>query len=306
MRNAALALAGLVLVACSSDGGGPPTGNTQTGTIAGQVIDADSGNAGVSGVSVQLAGPGGTQTVTTAAGGAFTAAGLAAGSWQATLQLPAAYRLAAGETLTRSATVAANQTATLTTYRMARPKGNAAGSASAQGTPVAGGMVAASRAGFAGGSATPTAAGFTITNLVAGPWTLTYTPPGTHVLAPGESGTRNVVIAENQTTTAAAFQLEPPGTPGVVIINLSGTTFVNGTITIPAGTTVRWVNQDGGTHTVTPENASQQGGFARQTTSAPGTVLEHTFTVPNQTYRYRCEPHSSNFTTGMVGAITVT
>jgi plastocyanin len=56
---------------------------------------------------------------------------------------------------------------------------------------------------------------------------------------------------------------------------------------------------------VTPENSSQAGVGARQTTSSPGVVFEHTFTVANQTYRYRCEPHSADFTSGMVGVITV-
>lgn len=295
--------AGLLLMACSGDGG---TGSTPTGTITGQVIDADSGSAGVPGVSVQLAGGSGSQTVVTGTGGAFTLGNAAAGAWTATLQLPASYRLAANESGTRTATVTADQTATLTQFRMARPKGSVTGTATADGAGVAGGSVAAARGGFTGLSATPAAAGYTIAGLAVGPWTLTYTPPSTHVLASGESGTRMVTIAEGQTTAATAFQLQPAAPSQVREIRLSAETFVGGTITIPPGTTVRWINEENVFHTVTPENATQSGVWQRQTTSAPGTVLEHTFTVPSQTYRYRCEPHSSSFTAGMVGTITVT
>jgi plastocyanin len=294
--------AGVGLSACSGDG--PPTGNSQTGTIAGQVIDADSGNSGVAGVSVQLAGPAGTQTVTTGAGGGFSVANAATGAWTATLQLPASYRLAASETGTRSSTVTASQTTTLANFMMARPKGSVTGTATEGSAGIAGGTVSATRPGFTTRDATPTAAGYTIANLAVGPWSLAYTPPETHDLVSGESGTRTVTIAENATATATAFELEDA--PVVVEIRLNGTTFENGTITIAPGTTVRWINVDGVGHTVTPENTSQPGVWSRQVTSSPGTVFEHTFTVPSQTYRYRCEPHSSSFTSGMVGVITVT
>jgi plastocyanin len=298
--------AGVGLGACSS-GDGPPTGNSQTGTIAGQVIDADSGNSGVSGISVQLAGPAGTQTVTTGAGGGFSVANAATGAWTATLQLPASYRLAANETGTRSSTVTASQTTTLAMFLMARPKGSVTGTATEGSAGIAGGTVAATRPGFTVHDATPTAAGYTIADLASGPWSLAYTPPATHDLVAGESGTRTVTIAEGATATASAFELEDaPPQSQVVEIRLNGTTFENGTITIAAGTTVRWINVDGADHTVTPENASQSGVWQRQVTSSQGTVFEHTFTVSNQTYRYRCEPHSTNFTSGMVGVITVT
>ena len=297
--------AGVGLGACSS-GDGPPTGNSQTGTIAGQVIDADSGNSGVSGISVQLAGPAGTQTVTTVAGGGFSVANAATGAWTATLQLPASYRLAANETGTRSSTVTASQTTTLSMFLMARPKGSVTGTATEGSTGIAGGTVAATRPGFTAHDATPTAAGYTIADLAVGPWSLAYTPPATHDLVSGESGTRTVTIAEGATATASAFELEDKPQSQVVEIRLNGTTFQNGTVTIAPGTTVRWINESGGPHTVTPENTSQSGVWQDQTMSTQGQVFEHTFTVPNQTYRYRCEPHSTSFTSGMVGVITVT
>lgn len=297
--------AGLVVAGCSD--GGPPTGNNPNGTIAGQVIDADSSNSGVPGVSVQLVGPAGTQSITTGAGGAFSVGNAAPGAWTATLQLPATYRLATTETGMRTSTVTAGQTSTLTQFRMARPKGSVTGTAVEDDAGIAGGTVAATRAGFTTRNATPTVAGYTIADLVTGPWTLAYTPPASHRVVPGQSSTRSVTIADGATVTASAFELEPaPPAPQVVEIHLNGSSFLNGTITIAAGTTVRWINDDGQPHTVTPENSSQAGVWARQTTSSPGLVFEHTFSVANQTYRYRCEPHSTNFTNGMVGVITVT
>jgi plastocyanin len=76
-------------------------------------------------------------------------------------------------------------------------------------------------------------------------------------------------------------------------------------ITIRAGSTIRWVNQSGLFHTITPQNTAQAGVWQRAETAANGTVLEHTFSTAGQTYNYRCEPHSSSFTSGMVGTITV-
>jgi plastocyanin len=183
--------------------------------------------------------------------------------------------------------------------------GTVTGTAVSGGSGVAGGSVVASRAGSADRTATPTAAGYTIGNLAVGTWSLAYTPPTTHVLASGEDGSRSVAISDGQTTTASAFQLDPAA-PGVVEVRLSGTSFLPGAITVSPGTTVRWINDTSDSHTVTPENTSQPGVWQRQTTSSQGTVFEHTFSVANQTYRYRCEPHSTNFTSGMVGTVTVT
>jgi plastocyanin len=295
----------LMLTACGSDGGGPPTGNA-TGTITGRVVDADSGDAGVPGVTVQLAGPSGTQTVTTVATGSFSLANAATGGWQATLQLPSSHRLAASETGTRTATVSAGQTATLTQFRMARPHGSVEGSAREGTTTIAGGSVVAARGGFTSRTATPTASGYTIGDRPVGTWSQTNTPPASHELATGENGTRTVSIAENVAASASPFQLTPVSSPQLVVITLSGTTFVGGTVTIAPGTTVRWVNDSNTLHTITPENGSQAGVWQRRETSTTGTVFEHTFTEPNQVYRYRCEPHSSDFQNGMVGQITVT
>lgn len=308
MKDACVCLvaAGLVLVACSGGGDGPPTGNNQTGTISGQVVDSDSSDAGVTGVSIQLAGPSGTQTVTTGAGGAFSLSNAATGSWTVTLQVPSSYRLAANESGTRTASVSGGQTATLTRFQMARPRGGLSGTATSEGTAVAGGSVAATRTGFGARSATPTTAGYTMSDLPVGTWALAYTPPSTHVLAQGENGMRTVAVTEGATASVSAFQLAPAPPSQIVEIHLSGTSFQPSTVTIAAGTTVRWINDANVSHTITPENSSQAGVWQERSTSTQGVVFEHTFSVSNQTYRYRCVPHSSNFESGMVGVITVT
>jgi plastocyanin len=89
-------------------------------------------------------------------------------------------------------------------------------------------------------------------------------------------------------------------------IHLTGNfAFAPNDITIQAGTRVRWVNDVAVFHTITPENAQQPGVWADAEVATAGQTFEHTFNTPGQTYRYRCRPHSSNFTTGMVGVIRV-
>jgi plastocyanin len=88
-------------------------------------------------------------------------------------------------------------------------------------------------------------------------------------------------------------------------VHLTLSAFTPGNITIAAGTTVRWISDTSEDHTITPENTNQPGVWQRRVITSSGERFEHTFTVSGQTYRYRCEPHSSSFTQGMVGTITV-
>jgi plastocyanin len=93
----------------------------------------------------------------------------------------------------------------------------------------------------------------------------------------------------------------PPPPGGTVIINLTaGLRFVPAEVTIAPGTTVRWVYQGGGGHTVTPGNAGQDGVWARQVMNGGGQTFEHTFNVGGQTYDYFCEPHELQGMTGRV------
>jgi plastocyanin len=91
----------------------------------------------------------------------------------------------------------------------------------------------------------------------------------------------------------------PPNTVTVGAITFSPN------LTVPVNTKVTWVSESVVAHSITPENPNQAGAWQAVEFSKTGTVLEHTFTVANQTYRYRCIFHSSNFTAGMVGTIVV-
>lgn len=92
---------------------------------------------------------------------------------------------------------------------------------------------------------------------------------------------------------------------GTVEVHMTAGSFSPANVTIRAGSSIRWVNDVGVTHTITPQNTSQVGVWARTLSSATGTALTHQFSTAGQTYNYRCEPHSSSFTSGMVGTITV-
>jgi plastocyanin len=301
-----LSMTTFVLAACGSDGPSDPPPSV-TGTITGSVIDVDSGGSGMAGVSVSLQGSAGTQTVTTTSGGGFSLANAAVGSWQASLQVPGTHLLESGQTATRTVSVTAGQTATVEPFRLVRPRGTVTGSVELDGVGVASGGVSATRGGFSNRNATPAASGAFDLELAAGAWTLIYTPGTGHQLVSGETGTRTVTVVADQTVTVSPFEIAVQSTPSVVEIHLTQTSeFSPASVSISPGTTVRWINDAAIEHTITPENASQPGVWQRQTTSTAGVVFEHQFNEANQTYRYRCEPHSSNFETGMVGVITVT
>src|SRR5690606_41386303 len=85
------------------------------------------------------------------------------------------------------------------------------------------------------------------------------------------------------------------------IVTLSANAFVPADLTIDAGTTVRW-EVDVGAHTVTPDNASQQGAWQGTGTLNPDDSFEFTFNQAGQTYDYHCIFHQA---TGMTGRIVV-
>ncbi|MBW3582666.1 MAG: cupredoxin domain-containing protein [Euryarchaeota archaeon] len=79
------------------------------------------------------------------------------------------------------------------------------------------------------------------------------------------------------------------------------------TITIEAGTTVRWVNDGGGFHTVTSSDSIEAGkrdanGDFDATLSSRGKTYERTFDELGE-YPYFCQPHTG---ADMVGTIVVT
>jgi plastocyanin len=70
------------------------------------------------------------------------------------------------------------------------------------------------------------------------------------------------------------------------------------TLTVPAGTTVTWTNEDGVAHTVTWDDRSVDSGLINQ-----GGTFSFTFDTPG-TYGYFCIPHGSPGA-GMHGTIVV-
>lgn len=181
--------------------------------------------------------------------------------------------------------------------------GTIAGQVSEAGTGVEGARIALS----GGDTRTTDGSGqFRFDALSPATYTLTLTAPTGFSLGAGETAAKSVAVQAGRTATLNWALERPTGGPPVREIRLTaGQEFSPAALTIPAGTTVRWINEAAMFHTVTPENESQPGVWSRRTTNSTGVVFEHTFTASGQTYRYRCEPHSSGFTSGMVGVIQV-
>jgi plastocyanin len=75
-------------------------------------------------------------------------------------------------------------------------------------------------------------------------------------------------------------------------------------VTVKAGTTVRWVNEDPVFHTVTSTDSLDRlrpNGVFNRSLFARGDAFEYTFTRPG-TYHYFCQPHSA-FMTGTVRVV---
>ncbi len=88
--------------------------------------------------------------------------------------------------------------------------------------------------------------------------------------------------AADPASSASAQQVAKADEPQVTINNFQ---FEPATLTVPAGTTVTWTNQDGDTHTVTAANRL----FSSEVLD-PGQSFTHTFATPG-TYSYYCAIH---------------
>ena len=75
-------------------------------------------------------------------------------------------------------------------------------------------------------------------------------------------------------------------------VSIKGMAFSNASLTITAGASVKWTNNDSYSHTVTADDGSFDSGSI-----APGSTYSHTFPVAG-TYNYHCSIHPS-----MKGAI---
>lgn len=176
--------------------------------------------------------------------------------------------------------------------------GAVGGTVSADGAAVPGATLALT--GAATRNATTNAAGaYAFTALVPGAYTVAITLPTGFTLG-AEPGSRNVTVSAGATTTAS-WNVQGSGQGNVRIVRLAGTSFSPAVLDIAPGTTVRWV-VDNGSHTVTPDNATQAGAWTGTATLNAGATFEHTFTVAGQNYAYHCLPHRN---LGMTGTIRV-
>jgi plastocyanin len=109
-----------------------------------------------------------------------------------------------------------------------------------------------------------------------------------HPVMTGSIGVRD----ENGQVPPPAQSAAPAGAASVQIVNLS---FDPSTLTVPAGTTVSWSNEDAVPHTVTAEDGSFDSGIFD-----PGSTFSWEFTTPG-TFAYVCNLHPQ-----MQGSVDVT
>ena len=135
----------------------------------------------------------------------------------------------------------------------------------------------------ASGTATPTAAAATAT-----PATATATP-ATATATPTSTGTP----AATATTAAGGCT---NGATGSQTVTIAGFAFAPATLSVPAGTTVTWTNQDATTHTATADDGTS----FDCTPIGAGASMSFTFATPG-TFAYHCAIHPT-----MKATITVT
>jgi plastocyanin len=139
-------------------------------------------------------------------------------------------------------------------------------------------------------------------NLQPGAYTVTLSQLPAGFGMGSETAAKSATVTAGGTATVS-WSVQTVGGGSTATVRTADASFTNGSVTIPAGGTVRFEYGTGVGHTVTPENPS--GSWVEHNLGSAADDFSVTFATPG-TYRYRCRPHSSNFTTGMVGVITVT
>jgi plastocyanin len=136
----------------------------------------------------------------------------------------------------------------------------------------------------------------TFSRVDEGDWELEVVPPQTFALAPGEDERKSVTVVAGA-TQSPSFDLADVF-EGETVDAEDSYQFIPSTLSIPAGTAVRWMNAGTSLHTVTPDGHSEWSSTSLQ---EEGDIFVHTFTNPG-TYAYYCEPHVGF---GMTGTVTV-
>lgn len=172
--------------------------------------------------------------------------------------------------------------------------GTVSGSVTASGSGVSGATVALP------GKGTQTTAGngtFSFTDVAAGGHTLTLTVPAGFELDAGQTADKAVTVSAGQTATVSwLLRQDEPGAVTTETVNLNAASFSPSSVTVKAGSTIRWVNTQAILHTITPDGHTQ---WNRVETSATGEVMRVTINTPGE-YDYHCEIHA-----GMNGEIVV-
>jgi amicyanin len=114
---------------------------------------------------------------------------------------------------------------------------------------------------------------------------------------PGGTGKAPAIPGKPGMTTATPVSSAPAPPVGANSVTIKNFAFAPVALTVKAGTTVTWVNQDAEPHTVTSQGGQ---GPLRSTALSPSGRYSYTFTKPG-TYRYLCTIHPF-----MTGTVTVT
>ena len=135
----------------------------------------------------------------------------------------------------------------------------------------------------------------TFTQLDPATYDVEVQVPADLELGANESARKSVNLAEGETENVS-FQLATVSTGNVTVVTLNAATFSPATVTIDVGETVRWVNGQPISHTITPDGHSE---WSSQSVSADGETFEHTFQAAGS-FPYLCQLHA-----GMTGTVNV-
>ena len=140
---------------------------------------------------------------------------------------------------------------------------------------------------------------FSFANVEPGPKTISVSPPAGWQLAGGEVAQKTATVAAGGTVSVNWSLRLGATVPVTVEVGLAAATFNSRDVTVPVGSTIRWVNQTAITHTISPNSPSQAGTWTDVTISGQGTEFAHTFGTAG-TFDYVCKLHS-----GMTGVVRV-
>ncbi|MDX1495432.1 MAG: plastocyanin/azurin family copper-binding protein [Longimicrobiales bacterium] len=177
--------------------------------------------------------------------------------------------------------------------------GTIAATVTADGSPRAGTTVQLFAPGASSATATVNTGSngvATFSNVEQGTWEVEVQVPTGFELDTGETQRKTVTVVASQ-TAATSFALVDVFA-GTTIEATGSLEFSPSTVTIDAGTQVRWINVSTVLHTVTPDGHSE---WTAATLADDGDTFIHTFNTPG-TYEYYCEPHVGS---NMRGTITV-